>query len=70
MMVNKIMPPNKSPEPSLFQGCPDAVAVGIQQLRNAACELHETLQRKIAAGASLAVQIPSPGVLVARSANP
>jgi len=43
---------------NLFQGCPDAVAVGIQQLRNAACELRETLQRKIAAGASLAVQIP------------
>jgi hypothetical protein len=51
-------PPNQSPEPNLFQGCPDAVAVGIQQLRNAACELRETLQRKIAAGASLAVQIP------------
>jgi hypothetical protein len=41
---------------NLFQGCPDAVAVGIQQLRNAACELSETLQRKVAPSVSLAVR--------------
>jgi DNA-binding winged helix-turn-helix (wHTH) protein len=41
---------------NLFQGCWDAVAVGIQQLRASASELRETLQEKAAAVASLAAR--------------
>ena len=44
-------------KPNLFQGFPAALTVGIQQLRDAACELGETLRQKAAAGASLAAQI-------------
>jgi len=39
---------------NLFQGCSAAIAVGIPQLRDAACELRETLQRTAATAASLA----------------
>jgi hypothetical protein len=39
---------------NLFQGCSAAIAVGIQQLRDAACELRENLQRKAATATSLA----------------
>jgi hypothetical protein len=38
---------------NLFQGCSAAIAVGIPQLRDAACELRENLQRRTATGASL-----------------
>jgi hypothetical protein len=40
---------------NLFQGCSAAIAVGIPQWRDAACELRETLQRRAAIGASPAV---------------
>jgi len=43
---------------NLFQGCSAAIAVGIPQLRDAACELRESLQRKAATAASLAVRTP------------
>jgi len=39
---------------NLFQGCSAAIAVGIPQLRDAACELRENLQRTAANAASLA----------------
>ena len=39
---------------NLFQGGSAAIAVGIPQLRDAACELRENLQRKAATAASLA----------------
>jgi hypothetical protein len=39
---------------NLFQGCSATIAVGIPQLRDAACELRETLQRTAATAASLA----------------
>jgi len=43
---------------NLFQGFPAAIAAGIQQLRDAACELTESLQRKAATGAPLAGRVP------------
>jgi len=43
---------------NLFQGCWTAIAVGIQQMRDAACDLRETLQRKIATGTALVGRIP------------
>ena len=39
---------------NLFQGCSAAIAVGIPQLRDGACELRENLQRTAANAASLA----------------
>jgi len=39
---------------NLFQGCSAAIAAGITQLRDAACELRENLQRKAATTTSLA----------------
>ncbi len=41
---------------SLFQGLPAALAAGIQQVRDAAGELGQTLQCKAATAASLAAQ--------------
>jgi hypothetical protein len=41
---------------NLFQACSAAIAVGIPQLRDAACELRESLQREAAAIASPAVR--------------
>jgi len=41
---------------NLFQGCSAAIAVGLPQLRGAACELRETLQEKAGAIASLAAR--------------
>jgi hypothetical protein len=43
---------------NLFQGFPDAIPLGIQQLRDAACVLRETLQRKATADDPLAAQTP------------
>ena len=43
---------------NLFQGCSATIAVGIPQLRDAAGELRENLQRKAANAASLAVRTP------------
>ena len=42
---------------NLFQGCSAAIAVGIPQLRDAACELRAALQQKAATSASLAVRV-------------
>jgi hypothetical protein len=36
---------------NLFQGFPATITVGIQQMRNAACDLRETLQLKTATAA-------------------
>jgi hypothetical protein len=44
-------------KPNLFQGFPAALTVGIQQLRDAACELGDTLRQTTATGASLAARI-------------
>jgi len=52
-VLQREYPPLKT---NLFQGCWDAVAVGIQQLRASASELRETLQEKAAAVASLAAR--------------
>jgi hypothetical protein len=43
---------------NLFQACSAAVTVGIQQLRESACELRETLQRKPVTGAPLPALVP------------
>jgi len=47
---------------NLFQGCSATIAVGIPQLRDAACELREALQGKAATPASLAVRPSLPGI--------
>jgi hypothetical protein len=43
---------------NLFQASWAAIAEGIQQMRDAVCELRETLQRKAATGTALAGRIP------------
>jgi hypothetical protein len=43
---------------NLFQGFSAAITVGIQQMRDAACDLRGTLQRKTAIGAAPAGRIP------------
>jgi hypothetical protein len=43
-------------KPNLFSGLSAAVTTSIQQLRDAACELGETLQQKAVAGGSLAIR--------------
>jgi hypothetical protein len=41
---------------NLFQGCSATIAVGIPRLRDAARELREALQGKVATAAALAVR--------------